>query len=128
MASPTDHDPLAAPSAGRRAPGGGDAAASLASLSATLDHVEGSAAPAGRSGLATDAGAEPGDSPPAAREPREPRGGGRYRVLRSHARGGLGAVYVAEDRELGREVALKEIRADRPQDGATCARFLFEGE
>src|SRR5262249_38388658 len=39
-----------------------------------------------------------------------PSGGLRYRVLRPHAKGGLGEVFVAEDTELHREVAFKEIR------------------
>src|SRR5262249_57716894 len=37
-------------------------------------------------------------------------------------------VFVAEDGELGCEVALKEMRSDLPRNEKGMARFLFEGE
>jgi serine/threonine-protein kinase len=52
----------------------------------------------------------------------------RYRVLRAHARGGLGDVFVAEDTELHREVALKEIRKEHAGDSQSRGRFVLEAE
>ena len=52
----------------------------------------------------------------------------RYRVLRPHARGGLGEVFVALDGELNREVALKEIQARHADNADSRARFLLEAE
>jgi serine/threonine-protein kinase len=52
----------------------------------------------------------------------------RYRVLRPHARGGLGEVFVAEDTELDRQVALKEIREHRAHDPHSRSRFLLEAK
>ena len=56
------------------------------------------------------------------------REGGRYRVLRWHAGGGLGEVFLAEDTELHREVALKEIREEYADDPARRHRFVLEAE
>jgi serine/threonine protein kinase/tetratricopeptide (TPR) repeat protein len=52
----------------------------------------------------------------------------RFRVLRPHARGGLGAVFVALDQELHREVALKQILDSHADDATSRQRFLLEAE
>jgi serine/threonine protein kinase len=112
----------------------GDPARSLAALSslgAARRDLEQVADPDVQASLGVVASAWPADDPNAThvQELGEPTSKGlRFRVLRPHARGGLGEVFVARDEELHREVALKEIQprfADHPQ---SRARFLLEAE
>jgi eukaryotic-like serine/threonine-protein kinase len=54
--------------------------------------------------------------------------GRRFTILRPHAKGGLGVVFVAHDGELRREVALKEIQERHADNPHSQARFLLEAE
>ncbi len=53
-------------------------------------------------------------------------GGGRYVIRHELARGGMGSIRLAEDRDLGRQVALKSIHPQLLSDPATTARFVRE--
>ena len=52
----------------------------------------------------------------------------KYSIIRQHAHGGLGVVYIAKDENLNRDVALKQIRQDRTGDSADEWKFLAEAE
>ena len=114
---------------------GGDAAQSLASLS-SVEWI--------RHGLAAHGPADAEfhvslnrlrstsvESDPHATEPHIGAAGppgARFRILKFHARGGLGEVFVAEDAELHREVALKQIQDRHAGHSESRSRFLLEAE
>jgi len=54
--------------------------------------------------------------------------GGRFRILEFLAQGGLGRVMTAEDVELGRTVAVKEIKPHYADDAVCRQRFVMEAE
>jgi serine/threonine-protein kinase len=58
----------------------------------------------------------------------EPDARQRYTLTRMHARGGIGQVWLAHDEDIGRDVALKELRPDRGDSPAATARFLEEAK
>ena len=61
-------------------------------------------------------------------EAHSPKDGCRYRIVSRHDGGGLGEIFIADDLELNRAVALKEIRELLAADSQARARFLLEAE
>jgi serine/threonine protein kinase len=51
---------------------------------------------------------------------------GRYSLIQKHAQGGVGEVWLAQDHDLGREVALKRLQPLKAGDRSLRARFLRE--
>lgn len=98
-------------------------------LHATLSRLEASGRP-GRADPPTPLERAPADSMATQESMAAPRADAptRYRIVRPHARGGLGEVFVAHDQELQREVALKEIQARHADDPHSRARFVLEAE
>jgi serine/threonine-protein kinase len=108
---------------------GGDPQASLATLSSLASVREELAATADlavQTSLARIAAPRPTDEDPADAAGAATSSGTRFRILRPHAQGGLGEVYLARDEELHREVALKQIRREHADDRDSRARFLLE--
>src|SRR5881398_2927353 len=53
---------------------------------------------------------------------------GRYRVIRKLGAGGMADVYLAEDQELGRRVAIKVLNDRHAQDEQFVERFRREAK
>lgn len=52
----------------------------------------------------------------------------RFRIIKKHAQGGLGIVFVAQDNHIRREVALKQIRSDLCDHREMQSRFTQEAQ
>lgn len=113
----------------------GDAAACLASLDDVAELRDELARIVGGNGRrtlpqfsATLPGAAPREDVAAECGPAAECSAMRFRILRPHARGALGEVFVARDDQLNREVALKRIREHHVDTPQNRARFLLEAE
>jgi tRNA A-37 threonylcarbamoyl transferase component Bud32 len=58
----------------------------------------------------------------------QPQSIGRYQVKRALGAGGMGAVYLADDPILKRQLAVKVVRADGGEPGVALQRFQREAE
>ena len=106
---------------------GGDAKATLAAVSNEVKHSLAALEDADIQRVLTDL-PQPGAPDSAATIDHVPGVRERYALTRVHATGGIGRVWIARDSQVGRDVALKELRPDRAGSTQLWERFLREAQ
>jgi serine/threonine protein kinase len=106
--------------------------ASVSSIGSVREELQLLADPDVQASLVHVSAARPMEADPYATKPPSvgtPTSSGlRFRILRPHAKGGLGQVSVALDEELHRVVALKEIQDQHADHPHSRNRFVLEAE